>query len=1153
MNLERELQTPILLTLGGPGQLVLDLEKRVTGHVNRYLAKTVNTFKGLKNQLLSGPSGQLAALTQEGIAAGLLPEGFPRSSAQPTLAPQATPPGSPSDCGPRPLSEQVGFHWECVKGKWVQLPNVGDTVSGGTDISTCPPGWADVEGLCIPPPRGQVTSNPVDGGGDAGTGGLGDAGGIVVNPIGGGLGGGIVVNPVPCIGDCTVYVNRPAGLYYVCCPGGTLGGSVPTVAGFTAIGYNFCDNGDVEQFLPLWFGGSGATRVPCPTPSGGGSGSGGTGGLGGGGVIVSNPTLPGGSGGDGCKPCQPPPPCQPDTVYYHLFRSCKTGECYCSADAVAAKPGDTWLGRFLDPAVCQAAAAAVCAETDCKKAAGQAGCAGPLPTGDAHSGQSSLSTRDAGADAFCPTFRLDLPRACEPDTIAEANSLATGIQLATPFLDFVFSGINGLGGIGEWFGGLIQAVKMILQDVSGRVGCDVAGVSQLVLYRAMAGFCTRWLGAEFTEASRTTTQWINYLCPTKVLDLSDATTSLLHGSATYDQWHIWSSMDGYCPEAADAHLQARRTKPGVPQILELWLRGTIDDNNVNILLFEQGVINLDDRDRIKELAKLIPGAGELLRFTISGVWDSDFVAAFKLDDGFGEQRAYKAWLKSQGLDWYDPPQGDDSGLKSWGQAEWRAHWVMPGQSQAAEMLFRLRDSGGDGGGPRDPSGLVFSQENYDRLAERNRVPPGIRKQLLAVSRPIPSYRQLGDMLRFAGLERPELKEYLLDRGYNDRDAERLADMIWYKEQHRRLKEDISEARGLVADAFETGVITVQDYANWLEQLGIDQDEISRILAVEQVRHSAVLAKAIVKDAQARYLSGMLTEDEATSALAAAGLTPQAQDLYLRLWSVEKKGPRRQIEARQLLKDAGDGIVPVGQLVRRLTNLGYSDEDISIWEGELQVVLQNKLAKLLKEQEAAYEKEQKQIKDAIKQLEQAKRKAQADLAKHGSPGTLAKWFCEGLIDLSDIRARLNFLGWPGPDQDRLIADACERKGQRPPKPIPPVGSHHGQGTASQPRPKPGHTASGKKACPTAPKKKPPAGYHYIQVGGCWVLAQGAGDPPLCSIDPPGPPPPGYQWACQLDQWVALIDPNYQPPEDTQDVQDPGGLDGSVTNGSQTGTR
>jgi hypothetical protein len=217
--------------------------------------------------------------------------------------------------------------------------------------------------------------------------------------------------------------------------------------------------------------------------------------------------------------------------------------------------------------------------------------------------------------------------------------------------------------------------------------------------------------------------------------------------------------------------------------------------------------------------------------------------------------------------------------------------------------------------------------------------------------------------------------------------------------------------------------------------------------VAQQDHDNKRTAKIVSSIRKQFLTGKIDQRGVNSILSAYGINSQSINDYIVDWQVELTSGTKEVSAGKCVKWACDGIISLQELDVRLSNLGYDQADRQNMAVEATLCNQQRLARIAAEQQRALDKGHKAQVALQKYGCELFQKARRQIASHGSPNQLRKWFCEGTVGAPEVFDRLRFLGWTDPDITRLLSD-CQ-KGTVAPPAVPPVGSSGIQFPAAPP--------------------------------------------------------------------------------------------------------
>src|SRR5439155_6538683 len=244
-------------------------------------------------------------------------------------------------------------------------------------------------------------------------------------------------------------------------------------------------------------------------------------------------------------------------------------------------------------------------------------------------------------------------------------------------------------------------------------------------------------------------------------------------------------------------------------------------------------------------------------------------------------------------------------------------------------------------------------------------------------------------------------DLLRRQGYSDGDATALVTALTKTDRDTRRRSVESQARSQMAKYWETGILTEDDYRALLVQHGLDEQEAVEAVRLSQVDRAYQRARRVITFVHRRYIAGAVDRGQALALLHQAGvMEPQAGD-YINDWQIEVVGKHREISAAQAIKLACQGLISLPELIARLTNLGYDQDDVRVLSAEA-IQCASERASRLAAQAARNEKQrQNDLIKAQRQAAQAITQARPALSRHGSPKQLRTWYCEGLVGQAEV--------------------------------------------------------------------------------------------------------------------------------------------------------
>jgi hypothetical protein len=525
-----------------------------------------------------------------------------------------------------------------------------------------------------------------------------------------------------------------------------------------------------------------------------------------------------------------------------------------------------------------------------------------------------------------------------------------------------------------------------------------------------------------TEAERLLTYAVNVACQTELPAIADAQAASLANVIDDQTWNYWISANGLCPDHAGKLRFAARRKPEYLDLLRLWLRGYLTEQQVDGGLRNLGWLDPNEVAAIKQFAQELPNPSDLVRFAVRHVFEPSLANKFGFSDELNPN--FIDWHAKLGFGYDVPIQDPIDGQQytiNWATAQWWSHWVWPSPQQAVQAGFRFRPDRDRSNEDADTSDLDVDPDTVSLLLRGNDYPPQFRSIIAGLGRPLPGLRQLSRAMASGSIDRSAAVEVFRKQGYPVFWAGAMADGLVLQARDANLARAKRESGGAIEAAWDIGAISDQEYSDYLRGLGLSPELAAESVFFARAKRLNEQIKRRLKIYRAGFLRGTWSKEQVTQFLTETGLqTNRIQD-YMDEWELELKPRRREVSRGELKRLACDGLIDLPTLVQRLQNLGWAVEDIAITVGEVDLCVAQKTARLLQQQQNLVSKSQRAARQAVQQAAALLRQQQAQLAKHGTPRQLATWYWEGTLPLDEVYARLAFLGWPDADIERLLVE------------------------------------------------------------------------------------------------------------------------------------
>jgi len=350
-------------------------------------------------------------------------------------------------------------------------------------------------------------------------------------------------------------------------------------------------------------------------------------------------------------------------------------------------------------------------------------------------------------------------------------------------------------------------------------------------------------------------------------DIAMLQAMVRRGSIGEDQYRIGLAEIGWSDQLANAIWQITQPRPDIQTLAVDLFRRKVPIEAISGELVRRG-FDPADADKIVNVLKPIPGAGDLIHMAVREAWNDEVSARYGYDEDYPAE--FQEWMEKQG---YDP---------EWSRRWWRAHWDLPGPTMARDMLHRTD----------------MTEADYTTLLKIADYPATFRRWMCETAYEpytrvdIRRMYQVGVIKSYA-----ELVRAYKDIGYNDEKAGRLADftLLEYGETEREAtKTEVLNAYGIgrLSQAEATGYLKDMGYPDWVIETYIARVDLSRVngLVKKQITH-----------AQTMYVNGQMTKTEVYTALGRIPLTAAEIERYLEEWEISRTAKLTRPSRADLLK------------------------------------------------------------------------------------------------------------------------------------------------------------------------------------------------------------------------------------------------------------
>lgn len=332
-------------------------------------------------------------------------------------------------------------------------------------------------------------------------------------------------------------------------------------------------------------------------------------------------------------------------------------------------------------------------------------------------------------------------------------------------------------------------------------------------------------------------------------------------------------------------------------------------------------------ERLIRASMVYPGLQDLVTMAVREVFDPGQRSALGLDSEF--PAAFLERGRQLGV--------DDEFIRDY----WAAHWQLPSLQMGFQMLHRLRP--GRSGNPvtiGDIDGLIKAQD----------YSPTWRARLREISYTPLTRVDIRRIYQIGGMSKGEVYEAYLDLGYNEANAQRLADFATLESGGSG--KDLT--RSAIQNGYGKGLFTYQEAIELLIELGYSVDESNYWLAYEDLQRQEKLDKLRIDVIELRFMAGEIDRLGAQGELINIGLPNEYVQNLLEEWRL-RLAKRVKVPTKSELEDLYEhNIISFAQMADYMLKRGYSNEVagwlIALIDVRVEEKRQKELERAQKEQE-----------------------------------------------------------------------------------------------------------------------------------------------------------------------------------------------------------
>lgn len=355
-----------------------------------------------------------------------------------------------------------------------------------------------------------------------------------------------------------------------------------------------------------------------------------------------------------------------------------------------------------------------------------------------------------------------------------------------------------------------------------------------------------------------------------------------------------AAEQGFSKEDVGIYIRSMEALFSVDDLRRLYLRGLIDDEVLSAQLKRAGWGD-ESITQLKALLWAIPGASDLVRFSVREAYYPDYIKEYGTDLEYPDE--FEEDAKKIGVSPY------------WAHMYWRSHWELPPLAAAYEMLHRK----------------VIEDTDLDKLFMAQDIMPWWREKLKAISYRVLTRVDVRRMYSVGVLDRAGVLKAYTDLGYNTEDAEKMTEFtIRYVTDKER---DLTKAD--ILGAYDRRLFSRGEAMEGLQAMGYDAREAD--LMISRVEYDSEKKKktSVLKNLAKGYKRGAYTSEHVQARMAQLNMSGAEITEIVNLWDTEKTDDTRALSKAELDAMYKKRIIKEDRYREEMSLLGYQEPDIDL--------------------------------------------------------------------------------------------------------------------------------------------------------------------------------------------------------------------------------
>lgn len=535
-----------------------------------------------------------------------------------------------------------------------------------------------------------------------------------------------------------------------------------------------------------------------------------------------------------------------------------------------------------------------------------------------------------------------------------------------------------------------EVAQQLMKSAAFALGCPELAIDAQAV-KIVAGIVNFWTKGALDQVIKGYEYKVAESCPQEIPSQGELNAARLAAQMDAKQWECLTRANNNLPVLAKQVLFSQRTKIGFQDALMLKRLGVMDDLEYRVWAEQNGVLTVEDREALEAAATYLPGPSDLLRMMVRDVADVDAVKKFGLDDEFGIK--WTGELKKY---------GDAQGISDeTARLEWRAHWDQISNTQAFQMLHRLRpgsklvedaanainfDSGGAVSMDEARARLITTEQTVRELLAINDTLPYWRDRLIAISYNPLTRTDAQRAFIIGALDEAGLKAVFMDEGYDSNSADILVKFTTLIKGEREQRKLGTRSVGKLKSLFIKGLIDDTKFETETNARIPYKPKADAFIADARLEKSLQLRSEAAACVKSSFMHGRVDAIDALEDLQKAGFVHSESLALVDRWKCAFSNKQKLATAERLCKWRGLGIIDRPEQLKRLVRLGWSAADAASIADQCEKAMSDAQQKKLQAQLRQMEADNKRLEAINLKAIAAKTKADAAAAKASAART-----------------------------------------------------------------------------------------------------------------------------------------------------------------------